>query len=165
MEIVKVFSSFDDYGYEDERLYSVLLDEYDLRLFNEYTPGVTRYDRTDRLKQMKDSDILAEKKRKNTRSYLGAAKAGGIGAALGAGLGAGVSLLTKGKYGGVKNLAIAGGALGGALAGGGKLAAGHKEREENRFVNRRLKEAKRQALRREAKDWKNNAVNREGYTY
>ena len=33
---MKVFSSYDDYGYEDERLYSVLLDEEELYLFSEY---------------------------------------------------------------------------------------------------------------------------------
>ena len=32
---MKVFSSFDDYGYEDERLYSVLMDEEELALFSE----------------------------------------------------------------------------------------------------------------------------------
>ena len=32
---MKVFSSYDDYGYEDERLYSVLLDEEELNLFSE----------------------------------------------------------------------------------------------------------------------------------
>ena len=33
---MKVFSSYDDYGYEDERLYSVLMDEEELSLFSEY---------------------------------------------------------------------------------------------------------------------------------
>lgn len=36
MEIMKVFSSYDDYGYEDERLYSVLMTEDELvTLFSE----------------------------------------------------------------------------------------------------------------------------------
>ena len=35
MEIMKVFSSYDDYGYEDERLYSVLMTEEELALFSE----------------------------------------------------------------------------------------------------------------------------------
>ena len=35
MEIMKVFSSYDDYGYEDERLYSVLMSEEELTLFSE----------------------------------------------------------------------------------------------------------------------------------
>lgn len=160
---MKVFSSYDDYGYEEERLYSVLMDEEELSLFSEYSKGVTRYDRTDRIKQMKDSDILAEKKRSNSRSYLKSAKAGALGGTLGAGVGAGLSLLTRGRVSVAKGAAI-GGAAGAALGGGGKLLATHGEREQNRFVNRRLKEAKRQSLRREAKDWGNNMVNREGYT-
>ena len=32
---MKVFSSFDDYGYEDERLYSVLMNEDEICLFSE----------------------------------------------------------------------------------------------------------------------------------
>ena len=164
MEIMKIFSSYDDYGYEDERLYSVLISEDELRFFNEYTAGVTKYDRTDRIKQMKDSDVLAEKKRSNTRSYINAAKAGGVGALIGSGLGAAASIATKGRVK-MGNAAKAGAIAGGLVVGGGKLAATHGEREQNRFVNRRLNEAKRQAIRREAKDWKNNAVNREGYTY
>ena len=35
MEIMKVFSSYDDYGYEEERLYSVLMSEEELSLFSE----------------------------------------------------------------------------------------------------------------------------------
>ena len=35
MEIMKVFSSYDDYGYEDERLYSVLMSEEELSLYSE----------------------------------------------------------------------------------------------------------------------------------
>ena len=35
MEIMKIFSSYDDYGYEDERLYSVLLSEEELALFSD----------------------------------------------------------------------------------------------------------------------------------
>lgn len=161
MEIQKIFSNVEDEG---EKLYSVLMSEDELRFFNEYTPGVTRWDRTDRLKQMKDSDVLAEKKRSNTRSYLGAAKAGGVGALVGAGIGAATSIATRGKFK-MGNAAKTGALVGGLALGGGKLAATHGEREENRFVNRRLGEAKRQAIRRESKDWKNNTVNREGYTY
>lgn len=36
MEIMKIFSSYDDYGYEDERLYSVLMSETEIREFSEY---------------------------------------------------------------------------------------------------------------------------------
>ena len=37
--------------------------------------------------------------------------------------------------------------------------------EDVDFYNKRLREAKKQARRREAADWKNNMTNREGYTY
>ena len=164
MKIQKIFSSYN----EDERLYSVLLNEDELRMFNEYTPGVTKYDRTDKFKAMKDSDILAEKKRSNVKSYIGAAKSGGIGAAIGSGVGAVLGATKFGKKLGISSIkkgAALGAAGGGLLGGGTSLALSHKERQQNRFVNRRLEEAKRQAIRRESKDWKNNAVNREGYTY
>lgn len=116
------------------------MSENEIALFSEYMPQLTRYDRSDRLKQMKDADVLAEKKRSNMGTYVKTAKTTGVGAVLGSGIGA----------------------VAGAIGG---LASTHKEREQNRFVNRRLGEAQRQAVRREAKDWKNNAVNREGYTY
>ena len=160
MEIQKIFSSHDE-----EKIYSVLMSEDELALFSEYTKGVTSYDRTDRLKQMKDSDILAEKKRSNTGTYVKSAKTGVVGSALGAGAGAILGATKFGRALGVKKMAALGATAGGALGVGGGLAATHNERSQNRFVNRRLKEAKRQALRREGKDWKNNAVNREGYTY
>lgn len=35
MEIMKIFSSYDDYGYEDERLYSVLMSEDEVALYSE----------------------------------------------------------------------------------------------------------------------------------
>lgn len=140
--------------------------------YSEYQAGVTKYDRTDRIKAMKDADILAEKKRSNTRSYVGAAKTGVAGASVGGAIGAIAGAATKLKKGdivGAKKAAVtgakAGAAIGGVVAGGTKLAATHNQREQNRFVNRRLAEAKTQAVRREAKDWKNNATGREGYTY
>ena len=141
------------------------MSEEELYLFSEYTKGVTAYDRTDRLKQMKDSDILAEKKRSNAGTYIKSAKSGVIGGTIGAGAGAILGATKFGRALGVKKSAALGSAVGGILGAGGSLASTHREREQNRFVNRRLKEAKRQALRREGKDWKNNAVNREGYTY
>ena len=161
MIIQKIFS---DLG-EEEMLYSTLMSEEELYLFSEYTKGVTAYDRTDRLKQMKDSDILAEKKRSNAGTYVKSAKTGIIGSSLGAGAGAVLGATKFGKAIGIRRASALGGAIGGALGVGGGLAATHGERSQNRFVNSRLKEAKRQALRREGRDWKNNAVNREGYTY
>ena len=35
MEIQKIFSSYDDYGYEDERIYSVLMSEEEMMMFSE----------------------------------------------------------------------------------------------------------------------------------
>lgn len=123
----------------------------------------TQWDQTDRLKQMKDSDILAEKQKSNTGTYISAAKNAVLGAGIGGTLG--------GIYGGLKkNNTLARGGKRGAILGG--LAAGtisllgsKKQRSDNEFFNNRLEYAKTQALRREKKDWKNNMTNREGYTY
>ena len=123
----------------------------------------TQWDQTDRIKQMKDSDILAEKKRSNTGSYISAAQNAALGAGVGATLG--------GIYGGLrKNNTFAKGGKRGALLGG--MAAGtmsllgsRQQRSDNDFYNDRLEYAKVQAQRREKKDWKNNMTNREGYTY
>lgn len=126
------------------------------------------YDQTDRLKQMKDSDILAEQKRptsaSDNTSLAKAALAGGTIAGIGAGVMNGRVFKT-------------GAGIKGAIAGAG-LAAGYniyknmtrskeeKQRyKDNEFYNRRLEYAQRQARRREAADWKNNMVNRTGYTY
>lgn len=158
MEINNIYE--DSYG--DERIYSVLLDEDELRLYAQFDNGLTKYDETDKFKRMKDSDILAEKKRSNAGSYLNAAKTAGVGSAVGAGLGA---MFHKKLGMGTKGGAIFGGVLGGAVSGMGSLISGHKKREDNRFVNRRLSEMKRNAKRRESKDWKDQSVNREGYTY
>lgn len=133
--------------------------------FSEYQSGVTEYDRTDRFKRMKDADILAENKRSNKGSYFKSAKAGGMGAALGSAAGALAGAISTKSVAGARKGALAGAAAGAAIGGGTKLAATHKEREQNRFVNRRLSEAQKQARRRESKDWKTNNVNREGYTY
>lgn len=154
MKIQKIFS--DEAG--EERLYSVLISEEELKLF-------TKWDETDQFKQMKDSDILAEKKRSNTGSYMKAAKIGLAGAAIGGTLlGAKKGFAGQGLAGMASGLKT--GAKIGAVAGTiGGLAATHGERSENRFVNDRLERAQYQALRREKKDWRNNTTNREGYTY
>ena len=166
MEIQKVFSNIED---SEENLYSVLMSEDEIALFSEYMPQLTRYDRSDRLKQMKDADVLAEKKRSNMGTYVKTAKTTGVGAVLGSGIGAVAGAMMGRKkgniLGGLKAGAKTGAVLGAGAGAIGGLASTHKEREQNRFVNRRLGEAQRQAVRREAKDWKNNAVNREGYTY
>ena len=133
----------------------------------------TRYDATDNLKRMKDSDILAEKP-KDVNNFTGVARstitgatAAGIG---GLALGAGKGLATKGsqlasagklagKYGKV-------GAIGGALLGAGlAISKNKKQAEDNQFYNERLAYAQKQALRREKKDWKTNMTQRDGYSY
>lgn len=133
--------------------------------YSEYQKGVTKYDRTDQIKGLKDSDVLAEKKRSNARSYVKTAKAGVVGGAVGSVVGAIAGGIKTKSIKGAKAGAAVGGTIGAGVAGSAGLAATHKEREQNRFVNRRLKEAKTQARRREAKDWKTNATGREGYTY
>ena len=55
--------------------------------FSEYQKGVTKYDRTDRFKAMKDSDILAEKKRSNAGSYVKTGKAAVAGGVVGSAVG------------------------------------------------------------------------------
>lgn len=136
-----------------------------VKRFSEYQPGVTKYDRTDRIKAMKDSDILAEKKRSNTGTYVKTAKSTVAGGGLGAALGALAGGISTRSIKGAKSGATAGAVIGGGIGGTAKLAATHNEREQNRFVNRRLGEAQRQAVRREAKDWKTNNTSRESYTY
>jgi uncharacterized membrane protein YebE (DUF533 family) len=71
--------------------------------------------------------------------------------------------------------AMKGGLIAGGLALGynayRNMTSGNKAKEAEQynqdveFYNRRLREAQKQARRREAADWKNNMTNREGYTY
>lgn len=113
----------------------------------------TKWDETDSIKQMKDSDILAEPKKNNSSINYRVAKHGLLGAATGGLVGA--------LKGNAKTGAILGG-LGGLALGNLKTS---KEKEENKFYNDRLRYAKTMALRREKKDWKLNQTGREGYTY
>ena len=152
MEIQKIFSEVDT----DEMLYSVLLTEDEYRLF-----ATTKYDLTDQYKGMKDSDLLAEKKKSNLGTYVKSGKSGVVGAAIGSVLGAAAGI----KSGNVAKGAKAGAALGGSLGLAGGLASTHKERENNRFANKRLNQMQYQAKRREGKDWRSQTNNREGYTY
>ena len=123
----------------------------------------TQWDQTDQLKQMKDSDILAEKKRSNTSLNVDTLKK--------TALGAGVGALAGGVLGGLKKGGtFAGGANKGAILAGlgtGLVSAiqNRQQKKENNFYNDRLEYAQKQALRREKKDWKNNMTNRDGYTY
>lgn len=151
MEIQKIFSEQES----GERLYSVLLSDEEMRLY-------TKWDMTDQYKGMKDSDILAEKKKSNAGTYVKSGKLGVIGAGVGA---LGGAVLGRRLGIGTKAAAKAGAAIGGTLGVAGGLAATHNEREDNRFANKRLREMKYQAKRREIKDWRNQTNNREGYTY
>lgn len=132
----------------------------------------SQYDDTDNLKKMKDSDILAEKKKKPETSsarYISSGLSAGL---AGAGLGAAVGIargkghIFKGsrwakapKHGAV---GLAAGAGLGLLSVASKRS---KERADNAFYNDRLEYAQRQARRREKADWKSNMTQREGYSY
>ena len=133
----------------------------------------TKWDDTDNLKRMKDSDILAEQKKKQP-GYGGVAQGsiGGaiVGGAAGAAAGLASGLANKGA-----RVSTAGarasklgklGAVGGALLMGGKaLKDRNDQAQENNFYNKRLAYAQRQAIRREKKDWKSNMTQRDGYSY
>jgi len=150
----------------------------------------TKYDDTDNLKKAKDSDILAEKKKRpetsGTAIALGAAKgavAGGL--ALGAigaikpgrvvpagpaGKGLRRSISRAGaNISNIGQKAIKSGGrgalIGAAIGTGAMLYKRGKEKKENEFYNRRLEYAQRQAMRREKADWKANMTQRDGYSY
>ena len=132
----------------------------------------TLYDETDNLKRMKDSDILAEKKKPTTRwgqiAGVGAAGAvaGGLGGAAIGSIGKAVRGRTMKGFGsnlvrGAKKGAI----LTGAAAAGVSYLKGRKQATENAKYNERLAYAQRQAGRRERRDWKTNMTQRDGYSY
>lgn len=133
----------------------------------------TKWDDTDNLKRMKDSDILAEEKKKQPgygsvmSGSLGGAAVGSIGAATAgaiSGLGKkGARIATAGSR--ASKLGKLG-AVGGALLVGGKaLKDRNDQAQDNNFYNKRLAYAQRQAVRREKKDWKSNMTQRDGYSY
>ena len=146
------------------------------------TKSFTKYDDTDNLKRMKDSDILAEKE-KNVPGYsssvLPKAVAGAaIGAtALGAanalrrGLGKGYGSLRGGQTGwaaagkGLKHGAIGGALIGATLLGASAAKKRSQERKDAEFYNDRLQYAQTQAKRREKIDWRQNMTQREGYSF
>jgi len=129
----------------------------------------TRWDDTDALKKMRDSDILAERKKSGTLGDT--ATKMGMGAAVGATVGsvvggiAGMKRGGKGFIKGAKGGAIAGSLLAGGAAGTAAAIGNSKKQSDINFYNRRLEYAKRQAGRRERADWKSNMTQREGYTY
>lgn len=127
----------------------------------------SKYDDTDSLKRMKDSDILAAKP-KETLGYsgvLGGAATGATLGAMGGSLGKGL-LGKKGTFGG---RFVKGGKLGAVIGGitGGILASNQRNKvnKENQFYNDRLAQAQRWAARREKIDWKQNITGRQGYSY
>ena len=122
---------------------------------------------------MKDSDILAEQKKKQP-GYGGVAQ-GSIGGAVVVGAGAALAGAISGLGNKGARVATTGarasrlgklGAVGGALLVGGKaLKDRNDQAQENNFYNKRLAYAQRQAIRREKKDWKSNMTQRDGYSY
>ena len=132
----------------------------------------TKWDETDNLKRMKDSDILAEQKKKQpgysgvVQGSLGGAVVGGSAGAVAGGI---RSLFNKGaRSNWARNAGKLGklGAVGGALLVGGKaLKDRNDQAQDNNFYNKRLAYAQRQAVRREKKDWKSNMTQRDGYSY
>ena len=129
----------------------------------------TKWDNTDQLKKMRDSDILAERKKQNTLGDT--ATKVGIGAALGGTVGSvigGIAGLKKGGKGfvkGFKSGGTVGAVLGGAGVGSVAAAQNSKKQKDINFYNDRLEYAQRQARRRERADWKSNMTQRDGYTY
>ena len=125
----------------------------------------TRWDDTDSLKKMRDSDILAEKEKKGThgdtalKTAAGLASGGLLGSVLGSILG-----VRRGFKGIARGFKV-GGRRGAILAGTLAALSNSKKQSEVDFYNERLRYAKRQALRREKADWKSNMTGREGYTY
>lgn len=129
----------------------------------------TKYDDTDNLKRMKDSDILAEKP-KQAPGY-GSVAAGALGgAALGGTVGLVGGALSKAKpnttwLGRAAKGGKTGAILGGLAVGGLALHNRNKQSKENEWYNNRLQYAQRHARRREKKDWKTNMTQRDGYSY
>lgn len=129
--------------------------------------ATTRYDATDNLKRMKDSDILAEEKQRADGSgFKKILMDTAVGVGTGALVGAASGLLAKKN----KLYKVGRRARTGALIGGLAMAAAglNKRRadEDNRdFYNRRLEFAQRHARRREALDWASNMTQRDGYSF
>lgn len=122
----------------------------------------TKYDETDNLKRMKDSDILAEEKKK-TPGYGGVLRDAILGAGAGAAAGGAIGLAKKGAT--FKGGATTGAILGGLIMGTSGLKKRNREKENQEFYNDRLEYAQRHAKRREKIDWKSNMTQRDGYSY
>lgn len=122
----------------------------------------SRYDETDNLKKMKDSDILAEEKMKSP-GYKGVLRDAALGVLGGAALGGAVGAFRK--KGTLKGGAITGAVLGGLAMGAAGIKKKNKGEEDREFYNRRLEYAQRHARRRERIDWVSNMTKRDGYSY
>lgn len=132
----------------------------------------TKYDDTDNLKRMKDSDILAEKKRQpsTTGAHMaaaglsGALAGGAIGSVVGIGKGTG-GVLNASRWAKVPKAGRTGLIVGAGVGLASMASKRSKEKAENSWYNRRLEYAQRQAKRREKADWKANMTQRDGYSY
>lgn len=132
----------------------------------------SKYDDTDALKRMKDSDILAEKK-KTPETSAAHYVSGGLGAGLtGGAVGLGVGLargsgniFKKTRWAKVGKTGKAGLLIGAGIGLAGVASKRSKERAANQWYNDRLEYAQRQARRREKADWKANVTQRDGYSY
>jgi hypothetical protein len=127
----------------------------------------TVWDETDNLKRMKDSDILAEKRK--PIGYGGMIRSAATGAAMGAGVMGAVGgikgIRAGGAWRGMKIGGASGALIGGATGFGLSYLANRKRIKDNKIYNRRLQYAQGQALRRERRDWKTNMTQRDGYSY
>ena len=128
----------------------------------------TKWDETDALKGMRDSDILSQKKRSQNigQNTANVAMNAAGGAVAGAAIGGGFGLLNKGKrLKSAGKLAKTGAIVGGAIGAFKSAKKINEKANENQFYNNRLKYAQTQAKRREKKDWKTNMTSRDGYSY
>lgn len=129
----------------------------------------SKYDETDRLKRMKDSDILAEEYKKTPGVSLKEVTRDLVsGAVLGGAVGK-INEMTGNKLG-LSDTDWRSTAKHGAIAAGvydvlKDTYRKHKDGDEVDYYNKRLRKAKKNAKRREKSDWINNTLNREGYTY
>jgi len=141
----------------------------------------SKYDDTDNLKRMKDSDILAEKplEPETTRQQVltGAAGTALVGAGAGLGIhtirkiGSGSGgVFSKSRYANLTGKGLRKAGKTGLIIGAGYgilhgISKRNKERAKNSWYNDRLEYAQRQARRREKADWKANMTQRDGYSY
>lgn len=128
----------------------------------------SKYDDTDEIKRMKDSDILdaQEKKLNRLERIIRTLKNTGNKAIIGGVAGGALSLIGKNKS---LDKTLRHAKLGAGIGAAGGLIqsvrVNNKEAEDTEFYNDRLRYAKKHARRRERSDWRNNMTQREGYSY